>query len=157
MFIADMSIIFTSYLGLGRTGAIASSFYLQENIGLTLIVALMLDFFQIPVYGLFLENTTKYTGFGRKIGGWLEAKRMLWVERISGDGFWAKISQMQPLAIILVSMIPIRGCGIISACVLCFMLGVSRIYSTVLIMLGSVLGACLTLAILYEPIRLLHG
>ncbi len=154
--IADIGIIFTSYLGLGRTGAIASSFYLQENIALTLIISLMLDFGQIPVYGIFLESSTKYTGSGRKIGSWIDKKRTLWEKRISGDGFWARIGQMQPLAIILVAMIPVRGCGIISACVLCFMMGVTRIYGTTLIMVGSALGAGITLAVLYQPILLLN-
>ncbi len=155
--ITELGIIFTSYLGLGRTGAIASSFYLQENVLLTLMTALVLDFFQIPVYGIFLENSSKQTGFGRKMRGWLDTKRGLWDERINAGGFWAKLARLKPLAIILVSIIPVRGCGIISACVLCFILGFSRLYGTLLIMVGSVLGACITLAILYEPLRLLHG
>jgi uncharacterized membrane protein len=155
--LTDIGIIFTSYLGLGRTGAIASSFYLHENVLLTLVISLMLDFGQIPVFGFFLESTVKHTGFGRKIDRWLDVKRKLWEQRMNGGGFWAKVGKMQPLTIILVSMIPVRGCGIISACVLCFMLGIGRIYCTVLIMTGSVLGACVTLAVLYEPIRLLHG
>lgn len=155
--LTDLGIIFTSYLGLGRTGAIASSFYLQENVVLTLMTALMLDFFQIPVYGIFLENSSKKTAFGRKISGWLERKRGVWEERIAADGFWAKLSQLQPLAVILVAIVPVRGCGIVSACVLCFILGFSRLYSTLLIMGGSLLGAGITLALLYEPMRLLHG
>ncbi len=153
----DISIVFASYLALGRTGAIISSFYLHENVVQTLVISLMLDFGQIPVFGFFLESTIKHTGFGRKIDYWIDGKRVLWDQRMNGGGFWAKVGQMQPLAIILVSMIPVRGCGIISACVLCFMMGMSRIYCTVLIMTGSVLGACVTLALLYEPIRLIHG
>ena len=154
--IADIGIIFTSYLGLGRTGAIISSFYLEGNVWLTLAISLMLDFGQIPVFGFLLESTTKHTNFGRKIDGWIDGKRMLWDSRMSGEGFWAKVAKMQPLAIILVSMIPIRGCGIISACVLCYMLGIGRIYCTVLVMTGSLLGAGVTLAILYQPIMMIQ-
>lgn len=154
--IANVGIIFTSYLGLGRTGAIMSSFYLEGNVWLTLGIALMLDFGQIPVFGFMLESTTKHTKFGRKIDGWIDVKRVLWDKRINGDGFWAKVGTMQPLAIILVSMIPIRGCGIISACVLCYMLGIGRIYCTVLVMTGSLLGAGVTLALLYQPIMMLN-
>ena len=154
--ITDVGIVFTSYLGLGRTGAIISSFYLERNVWLTLAVSLMLDFGQIPVFGFMLESATKHTNFGRKIDGWIDAKRMLWEKRMNSDGFWAKVAKMQPLAIILVSMIPIRGCGIISACVLCYMLGIGRIYCTVLVMTGSLLGAGVTLAILYQPIMMVQ-
>ena len=157
MLIADIGIIFISYFGFGRTGAIASSFFLNENVLLTLTVALLLDFFQIPVYGIFLESTSKHTGFGRKISSWLNGKRILWDKRIAANGFWAKLARIQPIAVIFVSMIPIRGCGIISACMLCFMLGFSRGYGTMLIMVGSALGAGVTMAVFYEPLRLLHG
>ena len=157
MLIADAGIILTAYLGLGRTGAIASSFYLQQNVFISLVIALLLDFFQIPVYGIFLESTAKHTGFGRKINQWLAGRRALWHERIAAGGFWARLARVQPLAVIFVTIIPVRGCGIMSACVLCFMLGFSRLYATSLIMFGSALGAGLTLALLYEPIRLLHG
>lgn len=153
--IADVGIIFTSYLGLGRTGAIISSFYLQQDVWLTLTISLMLDFGQIPVFGFLLESTAKHTSFGRKIDRWFDGKRVLWDKRINGEGVWAKIGTMQPLAIILVAMIPVRGCGIISACVLCYMLGIGRIYSTVLVMTGSLLGAGVTLAILYQPIKMI--
>ncbi|MCK5228690.1 MAG: small multi-drug export protein, partial [Desulfobulbaceae bacterium] len=135
--IADIGIIFISYFSLGRTGVIASSFFLNENVLLTLTVALIIDFFQIPVYGIFLESTSKHTGFGRKISSWLNGKRILWDKRIAVGGFWAKLARIQPIAVIFVSMIPIRGCGIVSACVLCFMLGFSRGYATMLIMVGS--------------------
>jgi uncharacterized membrane protein len=155
--LADIGIIFTSYLGLGRTGAIASSFYLHENVLLTLMIALCLDFFQIPVYGIFLEKSSKHTGLGRKIGDWIDNKRSLWNERINGGGFWGKLARMQPLAVIVVAIVPVRGCGIISACILCFVLGFPRLYSTLLIMTGSLLGASITMALLYEPLRLLHG
>ena len=155
--IADISIVFTSYLGLGRTGAIISSFYLEQDVWLTLAISLMLDFGQIPVFGFLLESTAKHTAFGRKIDTWFEKKRILWDRRINGDGFWARVGKMQPLVIILVAMIPVRGCGIISACVLCYMLGIGRIYCTVLVMSGSLLGAGLTLALLYQPIMLVVG
>lgn len=153
--IADISIVFTSYLAMGRTGAIISSFYLQQDVWLTLAVSLMLDFGQIPVFGFMLESTTKHTKFGQKIDGWIEVKRILWDKRIHGDGFWARIGKMQNLVIIIVAIIPVRGCGIISACVLCYMLGIGRIHCTILVMTGSLLGAMVTLALLYQPLLLL--
>jgi hypothetical protein len=56
-----------------------------------------------------------------------------------------------------VSTIPLRGFGVISASILCFSLGFSRVYGTVLIMTGSLVGALVTMAVLREPVRMLNG
>lgn len=155
--LTDAGIIFSSYLALGRTGAIASSMLLHEDIVLTLIVVLALDFFQIPVYGIILDTSSRTTSMGRRLDAFLDKKRALWRQRMAAGGFWGSLARMQPLAVMAVAMIPVRGCGIISACVLCFMLGLSRFYATMLIMTGSLLGALATMGILYEPMRLING
>ncbi len=155
--LTDGGIIFSSYLVMGRTGAIASSLLLNEDVFITLFVALALDFFQIPVYGIILDTSSRSSSIGRKLNVFLEKKRNLWKERMAADGFWGWLARMQPLAVMAVAIIPMRGCGIISACVLCFILGFSRGYSTFLIMAGSLVGALATLGILYEPMRFIHG
>ncbi|MEN8257211.1 MAG: small multi-drug export protein [Thermodesulfobacteriota bacterium] len=155
--LTDAGIIFSSYLALGRTGAIASSLLLHEDVLITFTVALALDFFQIPVYGVILDTSSRTTSIGRKFDSFLNKKRQLWRERMAADGFWGWLARMQPLAVMTVAIIPIRGCGIISACVLCFMLGFSRAYGTFLIMAGSLVGALATLGILYEPMRFFNG
>ncbi len=155
--LTDAGIIFTSYLAMGRTGAIASSLLLHEDVILTFVVALSLDFFQIPVYGIILDTSSRTTSMGRKLSTFLDRKRQLWQERMAAGGFWGWLGKMQPLAVIAVAIIPIRGCGIISACVLCFILGIPRFYATFLIMVGSLVGGVVTLGILYEPMRLIHG
>ncbi|PLX50364.1 MAG: hypothetical protein C0613_04355 [Desulfobulbaceae bacterium] len=155
--LSDITIIFSSYLAMGRTGAIAGSLFLHQNVLLTLMVALALDFFQIPVYGVILDTSSRTTALGRRFDAFLARRRELWQRRMAAGGFWGSLARMQPLAVIAVAMVPLRGCGIISACVLCFMLGFSRGYSTLLIMTGSLGGALATLAILYEPMRLFNG
>ena len=155
--LTEAGIIFSSYLAMGRTGAIASSMLLHEDVAITLIVALALDFFQIPVYGIILDTSSRTTSMGRRLDSFLDKKRKLWEERMAAGGFWGWLARMQPLAVVAVAMIPVRGCGIISACVLCFMLGFSRVYATSLIMAGSLLGALATLGILYEPVRFING
>jgi uncharacterized membrane protein len=155
--LTDAGIIFTSYIAMGRTGAIASSLLLHENVVITLVVSLVLDFFQIPFYGIILSTSSQTTSLGRKLDTFLDNKRQLWHKRMADGGFWGWVGRMQPLAVIVVAVIPIRGCGIISACVLCFMLGFSRVYGTILIMTGSIIGAMATLGLLYEPLRLIHG
>lgn len=153
----DAGIIFSSYLAMGRTGAIASSLLLHEDVIISLIVALAMDFFQIPVYGLILDTSSRSTSMGRRLGSFLDRKRELWQARMGSGGFWGWLGRMQPLTVIAVAVIPVRGCGIISACVLCFMLGLPRLYATFLIMAGSLIGALATLGILYEPLRLING
>lgn len=155
--LTDAGIIFSAYLAMGRTGAIGSSLLLNQDVLLTFIVALALDFFQIPVYGFILDTSGRSTAVGRRFGAFLEHKRQIWNRRVASGGFWGRLAKMHPLAVMAVAVIPIRGCGIISACVLCYMLGISRLQGTMLIMAGSLVGALATLAILYEPMRLLHG
>lgn len=155
--LTDAGIIFTSYIAMGRTGAIASSLLLNEDVLRTFIVALALDFFQIPFYGFILDTSRRSTSVGRKFDSFLNRKRQLWQERMAAGGFWGWLSRMQPLAVIAVTIIPIRGCGIISACILCFMLGFSRLYGTSLIMAGSLIGSLATVAILYGPMRFIYG
>lgn len=155
--LTDAGIIFSSYLALGRTGAIASSLVLHEDVLITLTVALALDFFQIPVYGIILDTSSRTSSMGRRFHSFLDKKRQLWRQRMDAGGFWGKLARMHPLAVMAVAMIPVRGCGIISACVLCFMLGLPRLYATSLIMAGSLAGALLTLGVLYYPERWLLG
>lgn len=155
--LTDAGIIFASYLALGRTGAIASSLVLNEDVLLTFIIALTMDFFQIPFYGFILDTSRRSTSMGRRFDAFLGKKRQLWQERMAGGGFWGWLATMQPLVVMAVAIIPIRGCGIVSACVLCFILGFSRFYGTLLVMTGSLIGALATVAILYEPMRFFNG
>ena len=155
--LTDAGIIFASYIAMGRTGAIASSLVLNEDVLLTFIIALGLDFFQIPFYGFILDTSRRSTTMGRRFDSFLDKKRQLWQERMAAGGFWGWLARMHPLVVIAVALIPIRGCGIISACVLCFILGFSRFYGTFLVMTGSLVGALATVAILYEPMRFING
>ena len=155
--LTDAGIIFSSYIAMGRSGAIASSLFLQKDIFVILMASLALDFFQIPVYGIILGTSSHATSMGRKFDAFLVKKRELWQERMASGAFWKWLGRMQPLVIIAVAIIPVRGCGIISACVLCYMLGFSRLYGTFLIMVGSLVGALATLGVLYEPMRLING
>lgn len=155
--LTDAGIILTSYVAMGRTGAIASSLLLNEDVLITFIISLALDFFQIPFYGIILDTSSRSTSMGRRVRSFLDKKRQLWKERMASGGFWGWLGKMQPFTVMAVAIIPIRGCGIISACVLCFMLGLPRVYATLLIMAGSLVGALATLGILYEPLRLING
>lgn len=156
--LAKLSIVISSYVAMGRTGAIATCLFFEAGVVMTIVMALLLDLVQIPVYGLLLEASShKDMPFGQKVSGWIERRRNKLNTKMSGSKFWSRITHIKPLAIIAVSTIPIRGCGIISACILTFILGYGRIQGTILIMAGSIIGALATLAVLYQPIRLLYG
>ncbi len=156
--LAKLSIVISSYVAMGRTGAIATCLFFEAGVVMTIVMALLLDLVQIPVYGLMLEASShKKMPFGQKITHWIERRRTKLNEKMSGSKFWARVSHIKPLAVIAVSTIPIRGCGIISATILSFILGYGRVRGTLLIMTGSIVGALVTLAVLYEPIRLLYG
>ena len=156
--LAKISIVISSYVAMGRTGAIATCLFFEAGIVMTIVMALLLDLVQIPVYGLLLEASShKNMAFGQKVSGWIERRRTKLNEKMSGSNFWSRVMHFKPLAVVAVAVIPIRGCGIISACILSFILGYGRVQGTILIMTGSIVGAVATLAVLYEPARLLHG
>lgn len=156
-YLGQFGLVLSAYLTMGRTGAIATCLLLEKGIALTLMMALLLDLVQIPVYGFFLEATTRPTPFAKKFSLWLLHRKEKLNARLNNGKFWSRLTHIKPLAVIVVSTIPIRGCGIISACILSFMLGYGRVQGTILIMTGSVIGALLTLAVLLEPVRLLYG
>jgi uncharacterized membrane protein len=155
--LTESGIILSAYLAAGRTGAIAACLFLDFPAGIALGVSLLLDIVQIPVCGLILEATGRKASSFERLGRWVRRRRELWKGRMEKGGFWSWIMRFHPAAVMFVSVVPVRGCGIISACLLAFMLGYSRVYGTVLIMAGSVIGALLTLGILIEPVRLLHA
>ena len=156
-YLGQFGLVLSAYLAMGRTGAIATCLLLEKGIALTLMMALLLDLVQIPVYGFFLEATTRPTPIARKFSLWLLRRKEKLNARLSHGRFWFRLRHIKPLAVIAVATIPVRGCGIISACILSFMLGYDRIQGTILIMTGSVIGALVTLAVLFEPVRLLYG
>lgn len=155
--LTQAGLIFSSYLGLGRTGAIAACLFLDIGVGAALGIALLLDLMQIPVYGLLLETSARPAPATQKLSGWVRRHREKWENRLNGEGFWARVARFHPLAVVAISTLPIRGCGIISACVLTFMLGYDRLRGTLLIMTGSLIGALLSLAIIIEPVRFFHA
>lgn len=155
--LAKIGVVISAYVAMGRTGAIASCLLFEGGLLMTFVMSLLLDLVQIPVYGLLLEASARPNVSGRKISTWIDHRRQKLVALETKSTFWAKIMRFKPLAIMAVAIIPIRGCGIISACILTFMLGYNRLHGTLLIMAGSVIGALLTIGILFEPIRLTHG
>ncbi len=98
-------------------------------------LALGYDYVQIPIYGYLLERLSEKFPFRwarkqvERMQGHLQEKRLLrWV------------SSMGNLGIVLISALPIKGFGIHSGSILCFLIGKRRLEGTVLLMTGSILG-----------------
>jgi uncharacterized membrane protein len=98
-------------------------------------LALGYDYVQIPIYGYLLERFSEKFPFrwarkqADRMQGRMQEKRLL---------RW--ISSMGDLGIILISALPIKGFGMHSGSVFCFLIGKKRWEGTLLLMTGSVLG-----------------
>lgn len=150
-------IIIAAYAAAGRTGAITACLLLGIRPWQTLVVAVVLDFVQIPVCGLLLEASQRRMTRPGRFYDWVRRKSEKLHKRILSSSFWKWLVRFRSLSVVTVSMLPIRGCGIFSACALAFMFGWSRLQSTCLIMFGSLAGACITLILFYFPARWLHA
>jgi uncharacterized membrane protein len=105
-------------------------------------LALGYDFAQIPVYGYILERFSEKFPFrwarkqAERMQGRMQEKRLL---------RW--ISSMGNLGVILISALPIKGFGIHSGSVFCFLIGKKRVQGALLLLTGSVLGILIVFAL----------
>jgi uncharacterized membrane protein len=105
-------------------------------------LALGYDFAQIPVYGYILERFSERFPFlwARK-----QAERMQ--GRMQERRLFRWISSMGNLGVILISALPIKGFGIHSGSVFCFLIGKRRLEGALLLLTGSVLGILIVFAL----------
>lgn len=151
------SLILAAYLAAGRTGLVASCLYLGISPLATLIISLLTDIIQMPVYGGIIEVSRRYVSFPKGLSSWMERRSKKVQEWRERRGAWSRISRYKPLSVIAVSVIPMKGFGILSACILATVLGLRRLEGTLLIMAGSFLGAVGSILILYFPARWLNA
>ncbi len=99
-------------------------------------LALAFDFVQIPIYGLILEGSTnRFFAFR-----WFSRKRDRFLVSLDRRPLLKKIMSLGDIGLILLSALPVRGFGILSASVLCFFLKKERMRGTILLMIGSLIG-----------------
>ncbi len=149
-------LILLAYLAAGRVGAIVTSLLVGLAAWEALLVVLAVDFLQIPVYGLLIEASLAVTASDR-LRAWaskrLEKVRRRFVEK----GFLNRLPHSRPLVLMAVSALPLRGFGILSACILAFVLECGRFTGTISIMAGSLLCSCTFIVLFYVPARWLSG
>ena len=139
--LSQSGIILTAYLAAGRLGAVAACLVLEISPWVTLLIAVLIDFFQIPVYGLTLETSKKHLILPKRFQTWADKKSELFRTRIHGKKYWRNLLKFQPVGVIVVTTVPFRGFGVLSATVLAVMLGYGRIKATALILIGSIIGS----------------
>jgi uncharacterized membrane protein len=139
--LSQSGIIFTAYVAAGRVGAVAACLFLGISPWETLIIAVLIDLFQIPVYGFALETSKKHVVLPRRFQGWVNRKSEKFRTRVQGKKYWPKLLRYRHLAIIVVTTVPFRGFGVLSATVLAVMLGYGRVHGTILIATGSIIGS----------------
>lgn len=151
--LSESGLILGAYLAAGRAGCIATCLLLGITPLKTLIIAMMIDVVQLPVYGILLEFSLHRALLPERLTTWLKRKSQDVKERMDKRAHWRHMLRFQPLAVVGISTIPIRGFGIFTASVLAFFLGYRRVRATVLIMIGSSIGSVVSILILFFPAR----
>jgi len=125
------------YVG-GRPVALLSAQLLGHGAAFLIPVAVLLDTIQIPFFHHFQAAVFKsgwmrrlFAGKREKAQKRQETALFRWGRRLGMPG------------VIVVAMLPLRGCGMLSAFVLAQLLGLSRLTGYMLLISGSLLGCAL--------------
>ena len=140
----------------GRPAAVLSAQLLGYQISFIVVVVVLLDTLQIPMfYYLFsaLGNSSLMRRFRKKsarlTSAFQESKLLRWLQLTGAPG------------VVMVTMLPLKGCGMLSGVLLARLLQLSKPMSYFLLVTGSLLGCILLLgvgeAILELWIRLVNS
>ena len=140
----NLILLFTLiHFTLGRSFSVLFAIFNQMPILLYFPLALVYDYVQIPVYGMILEHSSKKFFPVH----WLKRKTDRVLTNINERPLLRKIMALGDIGLILLSALPIRGFGILSASIVSFFLKKGRMKGTVLLMMGSFLGIFIIIGI----------
>jgi uncharacterized membrane protein len=145
------------YVTLGRAGAIATCLLLGISAWETLIISLFIDLCQLPAYGLAIEATYRYMPVPEKVQKWIKNRSQKMQEKLEKRTYWKRLMRYKPLTIVAISALPFKGFGVLSACIVGFMIGQSRLNITLLIMFGSLVSSVVAISIFFMPARWVIG
>jgi uncharacterized membrane protein len=128
---------------LGRSFSVLFAIINQMSIFLYFPLALAYDYVQIPVYGMILEHSSKSFFPVR----WLKKKTDHVLARMDERPILKKVMSLGNMGLILLSALPIRGFGILSASIVSFFLKKGKMEGTVLLMTGSFIGIFIIMGI----------
>jgi uncharacterized membrane protein len=137
-------LLFTAiHFTLGRSFSVLFAIINHMPVFLYFPLALAYDYVQIPVYGAILEHSSKNFFPVR----WLKNRTDRFLARLDERPILKKVMSLGNVGLILLSALPIRGFGILSASIVSFFLKKGRVEGTVLMMTGSFVGIFIIMGI----------
>ena len=142
--IGKLILLFTIiHFTLGRSFSVLFAIFNQMSVFLYFPLALAYDYVQIPVYGMLLEQSSKKFFIIR----WLTRKTDKVISNLNEKPLLKKVMSFGNVGLILLSALPIRGFGILSASIVSFFLKKSRMEGTILLLTGSFIGILIIMGI----------
>ncbi|MEW6377927.1 MAG: small multi-drug export protein [Thermodesulfobacteriota bacterium] len=140
----NLILLFTLiHFTLGRSFSVFFAILNQMSVFLYFPLALVYDYVQIPIYGMLLEHSSRKFFVVR----WLTKKTDRMIASLNERLLLRKVMSLGNVGLILLSALPIRGFGILSASIISFFLKKGRIEGTILLMTGSFLGIFIIMGI----------
>jgi uncharacterized membrane protein len=140
----NLILFFTAiHFTMGRSFSVLFAIFNQMPLYLYFPLALLYDYVQIPVYGVILKHSSEKFFALR----WLTRKADRVLASLDERPLLKKLMALGDVGLILLSALPIRGFGILSASIVSFFLKKEKIKGTVLIMTGSLIGIFIILGI----------
>jgi uncharacterized membrane protein len=137
-------LLFTAiHFTLGRSFSVLFAIINHMPAFLYFPLALAYDYVQIPVYGAILEHSSRNFFPVR----WLKNKTDHLLAHLNERPILKKVMSLGNVGLILLSALPIRGFGILSASIVSFFLKKGRVEGTVLLMTGSFIGIFIIIGI----------
>jgi hypothetical protein len=140
----NLILLFTLiHFSLGRSFSVLFAIFNQMPVFFYFPLALVYDYVQIPVYGAILEHSSKKFFPVR----WLTGKADRVMTSIRERPLLKKMMSLGDVGLILLSALPIRGFGILSASIVSFFMKKGRKEGTLLLMIGSFIGIFIIMGI----------
>jgi uncharacterized membrane protein len=140
----ELILLFTLiHFTLGRSFSVLFAIFNQMPVFFYFPMVLVFDYVQIPIYGLILEHSSR-SFFPIR---WLKRKTDDVLAHMDERPILKKVMSLGNVGLILLSALPIRGFGILSASIVSFFLKKGRAEGTVLLMTGSFIGIFIIMGI----------
>jgi len=140
----ELILLFTGiHFTLGRSFSVLYAIINQMPVFLYFPLALAYDYVQIPVYGAILEHSSRNFFPVR----WLKNRTDRFLVHLNERPILKKVMSLGNVGLILLSALPIRGFGILSASIVSFFLKKGRVEGTALLMTGSFIGIFIIMGI----------
>jgi uncharacterized membrane protein len=140
----NLILLFTLiHFTMGRSFSVLFAIFNQMSILIYVPLALAYDYVQIPVYGMILERSSQSFFPVR----WLTKKADKVLAHMHKRPFFRRVMSLGDVGLILLSALPIRGFGILSASIVSFFLKKGKSKGTILMMTGSFVGIFIIMGI----------